>query len=57
MSDRMAPFYCPYCGDENLRPSEAGHGAWECRSCIRVFKVTFVGLHMPQSPTREEVVP
>lgn len=57
MSDRMAPFYCPYCGDENLRPSEAGHGAWECHCCIRVFKVTFMGLHMPQSPTREEVVP
>ena len=23
MSERAAPFYCPYCGDEDLRPHEA----------------------------------
>ncbi len=27
MSERAAPFYCPYCGDEDLRPSEAGRTA------------------------------
>lgn len=36
--------YCPYCGEEDLRPSEAEPGAWECRSCTRVYRVTFVGL-------------
>ena len=41
---RAAPLYCPYCGDEDLRPNEAAHGAWECRSCTRVFSVKFVGL-------------
>ena len=33
MSERRAtrPFYCPYCGDEDLRPYRGGrHGAWEC---------------------------
>lgn len=59
MSDeRAAPMYCPYCGDEDLRPHEdvlkalAGadsdrlhrRGAWECRSCTRVFSVRFIGL-------------
>ena len=45
MSDeRVAPYYCPYCGDEDLRPSEQGHGTWECRSCARAFTVKFVGL-------------
>jgi ribosomal protein L37AE/L43A len=44
MSERMVPYHCPYCGDEDLRPNEAGHGAWECRSCLRVFSVKFVGL-------------
>ena len=45
MSDtRAAPLYCPYCGDEDLRPNEASHGAWECRSCTRVFSVKFIGL-------------
>ena len=24
MSERAVPFYCPYCGDEDLRPSEVG---------------------------------
>ncbi len=28
MSERAAPFHCPYCGDEDLRPNETGHGAW-----------------------------
>ena len=44
MSGRAAPFYCPYCGDEDLRPSEEGHGAWECRACNRAFKLSFLGL-------------
>jgi hypothetical protein len=51
--------YCPYCGDEDLRPHEdargaaAGQapqtapGAWECRSCARVFSVRFIGLLAP----------
>jgi transposase-like protein len=45
MSDaRSAPLYCPYCGEEDLRPNEASHGAWECHSCARVFTVKFNGL-------------
>ncbi|GAA3826322.1 hypothetical protein GCM10022206_76130 [Streptomyces chiangmaiensis] len=56
MSERAAPFYCPYCGDEDLRPSEqgwgsprssgaeSGGGAWECRACNRAFQLKFLGL-------------
>ncbi|MGW2327815.1 hypothetical protein ACWC5C_18845 [Streptomyces sp. NPDC001700] len=44
MSERAAPFYCPYCGDEDLRPSEEGHGSWECASCNRAFRLAFLGL-------------
>ncbi|MCX4578278.1 hypothetical protein [Streptomyces sp. NBC_01571] len=44
MSERAAPFYCPYCGDEDLRPSEQGHGAWECAACNRAFQLKFLGL-------------
>ena len=58
MSARMTPFHCPYCGEENLWPHEAdaaasgdqpvgGHGAWECRSCMRAFKVSFLGILRP----------
>jgi ribosomal protein L37AE/L43A len=43
MSSRMAPHYCPYCGDEDLRPAET-EGQWECRDCARFFAVKFVGL-------------
>jgi transposase-like protein len=42
--ERAAPLYCPYCGDEDLRPYESEHGGWECRSCARVFVVKFIGL-------------
>ncbi|WP_338895445.1 hypothetical protein WBG99_06770 [Streptomyces sp. TG1A-60] len=47
MSERAAPFYCPYCGDEDLRPSEAledSRGAWECGACNRAFQLKFLGL-------------
>ena len=44
MTERAAPFYCPYCGDEDLRPAESGHGAWECRACRRGFQLKFLGL-------------
>jgi hypothetical protein len=52
---RQPPFYCPYCADEDFvpRPAEAvagstagqsGHGAWVCRSCLRIFVVRFLGI-------------
>lgn len=44
MTERAAPFYCPYCGDEDLRPSEEGPKAWECHSCNRAFELSFLGL-------------
>ena len=59
--ERLVPYYCPYCGGENLRPHEepredAREGsregpplnAWECRECTRVFTVKFVGLVVTQ---------
>jgi len=44
MSERAVPFHCPYCGDEDLRPSEEGHGAWECHACLRAFSLKLLGL-------------
>jgi len=55
MTERATPFYCPYCGDEDLRPHEderatapagSGHGrgGWLCGACRRVFSVSFAGL-------------
>jgi ribosomal protein L37AE/L43A len=44
MSARGIPFHCPYCGDENLRPSEEAHGAWECHACLRAFSLKMLGM-------------
>jgi ribosomal protein L37AE/L43A len=44
MSTRAEPFYCPYCGEEDLRPHGATHGEWECRACRRVFALSMRGL-------------
>ena len=41
---RGIPFHCPYCGDENLRPSEEGHGSWECHACLRAFSLRMLGM-------------
>ncbi|GAA2070133.1 hypothetical protein GCM10009821_03790 [Aeromicrobium halocynthiae] len=47
MSARAVPFHCPFCGDEDLRPHGESHGQWECRSCLRAFKLNFIGLLNP----------
>jgi ribosomal protein L37AE/L43A len=45
MTDQRAvPFYCPFCGEEDLRPHEDQNGAWHCRSCTRVFSLKLIGL-------------
>jgi ribosomal protein L37AE/L43A len=44
VNERATVAYCPYCGDEDLRPEEEPHGAWLCRACRRVFAIKLVGL-------------
>ena len=41
-SARVQPFACPYCGEEDLRPS--GAGAHHCRACDRRFRLAFLGV-------------
>ena len=41
---RAVPFYCPFCGEEDLRPHEDAYGSWHCQSCTRVFSLKLVGL-------------
>ncbi|MEU8137178.1 hypothetical protein [Streptodolium elevatio] len=50
MTERAAPFYCPYCGDEDLRPHEEGHGAWLCGACRRAFTLKYLGLVFQEAP-------
>ena len=51
MTSRGVPFHCPYCGGEDLWPHEVtdgpGHGAWECRACLRAFSLKMLGLVRP----------
>jgi hypothetical protein len=39
-SRQLPPFYCPYCGDEDLVPHEDG---WRCSACLRAFAVRLIG--------------
>jgi transposase-like protein len=41
---RAVPFYCPYCGEEDLVPQGATDGEWHCRSCTRSFQLRFAGI-------------
>jgi ribosomal protein L37AE/L43A len=38
-----AILHCPFCAEEDLHPTPPT-GGWECRSCLRVFQVTLLGL-------------
>lgn len=48
MSERAVPFYCPYCGEEDLRPAGADHGAWYCPDCLRTFSLALIGIGVPE---------
>jgi hypothetical protein len=51
--ERQVPFYCPYCGDEDLRPAGPAGGSWRCGACARAFELRFAGV----APTGEAGVP
>jgi ribosomal protein L37AE/L43A len=63
MTERAAPFHCPYCGDEGLRPMGEGHGDWRCDSCQRAFRLKYLGLTVGaelavvEAATREGTTP
>ena len=41
MSDvtpRAVPFYCPFCGEQELRPADPS--GWRCESCERAFELS-----------------
>ena len=45
-TERAAPQYCPYCGEDEIRPwgdDPAGRD-WRCEACLRVFVVRYKGL-------------
>ena len=53
MSERAAPMYCPYCGEDTIRPwgddpEQPAPGRrpadWRCEACLRVFSVRYKGL-------------
>ncbi|HEV2087723.1 MAG TPA: hypothetical protein VGR21_05385 [Cryptosporangiaceae bacterium] len=41
------PLYCPYCGEEDIRPAAEGRGDWGCESCRRVWSLRFLGIGRP----------
>jgi predicted RNA-binding Zn-ribbon protein involved in translation (DUF1610 family) len=51
--ERQVPFYCPYCGDEDLRPDGPAGGSWRCGACRRAFELRFAGV----VPTGQAGVP
>jgi ribosomal protein L37AE/L43A len=43
--ERQIPFFCPYCGEEDLRPAGTQAGGWTCESCARGFQLRFTGVN------------
>lgn len=39
---RAVPYFCPFCGEEDLRPADPGR--WHCRCCLRLFSLGFHGV-------------
>ncbi len=66
-AQRAVPYHCPFCAEEDLRPLESGavltsraqlaRGGWHCRSCLRVFSLSFHGLHQVTAVTAHHQAP
>ena len=39
---RAVPFYCPFCGEQELRPADPS--GWRCEVCERVFELQLVAI-------------
>jgi predicted RNA-binding Zn-ribbon protein involved in translation (DUF1610 family) len=50
---RAVPFYCPFCGEEELEPADDKGGSWGCAACLRAFRLSFTGIYRKTAPTRE----
>jgi ribosomal protein L37AE/L43A len=51
MSTHAAPpFYCPYCGEEDIRPLGERHGDWVCGSCRRAWALRSLRAEAPAEP-------
>jgi transposase-like protein len=40
---RAQPFYCPYCGEQDIRPAEQDK-TYRCKTCDRTWKLEYVQL-------------
>ena len=40
--ERAVPFYCPFCGEQDIRPDDTARSAWRCESCERGFELTAI---------------
>ncbi len=36
------PFFCPYCGEEDIAPWGESTDEWRCAACLRAFAVRLV---------------
>ncbi len=45
-TERAVPMYCPYCGEDEIRPwgQDTASRDWRCEACLRVFVVRYKGL-------------
>jgi hypothetical protein len=57
MSVHSAVLHCPYCAEEDLRPTEDSHGSWLCVSCRRVFAVRLIGISPVDTARTTAAVP
>jgi len=45
---RATPFYCPYCGEQELRPTSEER-TWHCKICDRLFRLEFKRIGNPEA--------
>ena len=43
---------CPDCGQPGSMALAGPEEGWECRSCLRAFAVTYLGMVQPHGSTR-----
>lgn len=44
---RAQPFYCPYCGEQDIRPASEQR-VYHCRTCDRLWELRYLRLGNPE---------
>ena len=52
-SRHAPPFFCPYCGEEHIRPYGEEPAGYACSDCLRAYTLRLTGSTLAPAPRED----